>query len=71
MGYIEVCAVTPAGKTAAACPQVQVYLNTARGVRILSTPSKLDLRVSDREQLTLDQLTGMLNTGKARITSKR
>jgi hypothetical protein len=34
-------------------------------------PSKLDLRVSDGEQLSLDQLTGMLNTGQARINSKR
>ena len=28
-------------------------------------------RVSDGEQLTLGQLTGMLNTGQARISSKR
>jgi hypothetical protein len=28
-------------------------------------------RVESGEQLSLDQLTGMLNTGKARINSKR
>jgi excisionase family DNA binding protein len=28
-------------------------------------------RVSDGEQLSLDQLTGMLNTGQARVASKR
>jgi excisionase family DNA binding protein len=40
----------------------------ADGADLAQPPEK---PVNDNEQLTLDQLTGMLNTGQARIASKR
>ena len=49
----------------------KLLFSRAKLTQWVSDGADLANQVSDGEQLTLDQLTGMLNTGQARIASKR
>jgi len=49
----------------------KLLFSRAKLTQWVSDGADLATRAEDGEQLSLDQLTGMLNTGKARINSKR
>jgi len=49
----------------------KLLFSRAKLTQWVSDGADLATRAEDGEQLSLDQLTGMLNTGKARINAKR